>query len=166
MYKWLLTRRPRHRHIPALLQFEDSSAANEELSQGLQGRAAIWREYVLRPVFYYVLHASKDQHVPSEAYDLAAKEIRICTATIQRCSFNQRNGGIWFVCRNIFTAACLILAAALHPYRVQPPQKWQGLVELAIQTLHRWGNAAHDVQRMGDVLYHMYQKTYEHDNVF
>ncbi|KAM5384631.1 hypothetical protein ACJZ2D_001376 [Fusarium nematophilum] len=146
-----------HGHLPALVQFDNDVFPDDELAQGLQARASLWREYTLRPIFYYVLHAPEGQDVPSEAHDLAAKEIQICITTIQRCSFHRRNGGVWFVCRNIFTAGCLILAAALHPQRVQPPQQWQGLVELAIQALHRWGRDAYDIRKMGDTLHHMYQ---------
>ena len=106
-----------------------------------------------------MLHAPEGQHVPPEAYDLAAKEMRICVSTIQRCSFHRRHGGVWLVCRNIFTTACLILAAALHPQRVEPPHEWKGLVELAVQTLHGWGTEASDIQSMGDILHYMYQQT-------
>ncbi|RSL91448.1 hypothetical protein CDV31_015465 [Fusarium ambrosium] len=147
-----------HRQIPTLVQFEENVFPDDELAQGLQARASLWREYTLRPILYYVLHAPEGQDVSSEALSLAAKEIQICVTTIQRCSFYGRHGGIWFVCRNIFTAACLILAAALHPHRVQPPPEWQGIVKLGIQILGRWGQEAQDVKAMRDILDHIYQE--------
>ncbi|KAH6684950.1 hypothetical protein F5X68DRAFT_21292 [Plectosphaerella plurivora] len=145
-----------HYHLPAAVHFVDNIIPDKEFAAGLQGRATLWREYALRPIFYHVLHS---QHpIPNEAHDLAALEIRLCAQLIRRCAYHRRHGGIWLICRKIFTAVCILLAAARHPHRVAPPPGWSDLTLLAIQILRRWGRDAQDLRRMADVLAHMHQK--------
>jgi hypothetical protein len=99
------------------------------------------------------------QQIPlAGAEELAALEVRICAQLIRRCAFHRRHGGTWLICRKIFTAACIILAAARHPNRVSPPSGWSGLVSLAIQILRRWGRDAQDLRHMTNVLTNMHRE--------
>ncbi|KAF4967301.1 hypothetical protein FSARC_5131 [Fusarium sarcochroum] len=148
-----------HYHLPAVVQFESDKLPEEEFAAALQGRASLWREYTLRPIFYYVLHQQSDEPIPPQAHALALKELEVCINMVHRLAFHRRHGGIWLISRKIFLCACLILAAALNPHRVQPPEQWHIVVEIAIQTLERWALDALDVRRMADILRHMYSQT-------
>ncbi|KAJ4271437.1 hypothetical protein NW762_000139 [Fusarium torreyae] len=148
-----------HYHLPAVVQFESDKLPDQEFAAALQGRASLWREYTLRPIFYYVLHHQSNEPIPPQAHTLAIKELEICATVVHRLAFHRRHGGIWLISRKIFLCACLILVAALNPDRVQPPEQWHIVVEIAIQALERWAPGAIDVQRMADILRHIYSQT-------
>jgi hypothetical protein len=151
----------RHAHIPGVVQYNSEEAAiNEEFASSLQGRAIAWREYVLRPIFYYVIHSLPSHRVSTKARELAAEQVRCSALMIKRGPFVQRHGGTWIICRRIFTSACVLLAAALHPNSVLPPAEWSSLVQLAIQVLRRWGRDAHDLRRMAESLDFMLQQVH------
>ncbi|KAI7772571.1 hypothetical protein LZL87_005296 [Fusarium oxysporum] len=52
-----------HYHLPAAVQFENDKLPEEEFASALQGRASLWQEYTLRPIFYYLLHCPQDDPV-------------------------------------------------------------------------------------------------------
>lgn len=148
----------RHYHLPAAVQFENDKLPEEEFASALQGRASLWREYTLRPIFYYMLHCPQDDPVFPQAHILALKELDICAKMIHRLAFQGRHGGTWLISRKIFLSACIVLAAASNPHRIHPPDEWQMLIELAIHTLERWAVDAVDVGQMAEILRHMYHQ--------
>ncbi|KAM5347762.1 hypothetical protein ACJ41O_007586 [Fusarium nematophilum] len=145
-----------HYHLPDIVQFDDDTLPEEEFAAALQGRAALWREYTLRPILYYVLHHQGDDPIPPEAQALAAKEMSICAGVVYRLAFHRRHGGTWLTCRKSFMCACLILTAAVNPHRVEPPEGWHRIIAIAVQTLRRWEGGAVDLGRMADMLRDMY----------
>ncbi|KAF5007838.1 hypothetical protein FDECE_5864 [Fusarium decemcellulare] len=145
-------------HLPAAVQFDDDVLPDEEFAAALQGRASLWREYTLRPILYYVLH-HPDEAIMPEAQALVTREISICATVVHRLAFHRRHGGTWLISRKSFMCACIIIAAALNPHRVQPPEEWHTLINIAIQTLGRWADEASDIRRMADILTHMYHET-------
>ncbi|KAL9574583.1 hypothetical protein ACKAV7_001448 [Fusarium commune] len=52
-----------HYHLPAAVQFENDKLPEEEFASALQGRASLWQEYTLRPIFYYLLYCPQDDPV-------------------------------------------------------------------------------------------------------
>ncbi|KAF4981675.1 hypothetical protein FZEAL_2562 [Fusarium zealandicum] len=148
-----------HYHLPSIVQFDYDALPDEQFATALQGRAFLWLEYTLRPILYYVLHKQSDEPVSPEAQTLASRELSMCATVIHRLSFHRRHGGTWFISRKAFTCACLILTAVLNPHRVQPPEAWRTITEIAIQTLERWARDASDLRRMADILRHMYHET-------
>ncbi|KAM5368969.1 hypothetical protein ACJZ2D_009278 [Fusarium nematophilum] len=148
-----------HYHLPDIVQFDDDTLPEEEFAAALQGRAALWREYTLRPILYYVLHHQGDDPIPPEAQALAAKEMSICAGVVYRLAFHRRHGGTWLTCRKSFMCACLILTAAVNPHRVEPPEGWHRIIAIAVQTLRRWEGGAVDLGRMADMLRDMYCET-------
>ncbi|KAL5618326.1 hypothetical protein FOVSG1_000548 [Fusarium oxysporum f. sp. vasinfectum] len=147
-----------HYHLPAAVQFENDKLPEEEFASALQGRASLWQEYTLRPIFYYLLHCPQDDPVFPQAHILALKELDICAKMIHRLAFQGRHGGTWLISRKIFLSACIVLAAASNPHRIHPPDEWQMLIELAIHTLERWAVDAVDVGQMAEILRHMYHQ--------
>ncbi|KAF4443544.1 hypothetical protein F53441_11399 [Fusarium austroafricanum] len=147
-----------HYHLPVAVQFENGTIPAEEFASALEGRATLWQEYTLRPILYYVLHHQHDDTVPLQVHALALKELEICAKMVHRLAFQGRHGGTWLISRKIFLSACLILAAVTNSHRIQPPEQWHAIIELAMQTLERWAADAADVRRMADILRHMYRQ--------
>ncbi|RSL75042.1 hypothetical protein CEP51_011238 [Fusarium floridanum] len=153
-----------HHHLPPLIQFDQGQPPKNEFSDGLQMRFLEWREMVLRPVLYLVLHhhlqsQQPQQALPADALPLAAKAVEVCAATIVHNVSEQRHGGTWFVVRRPFSCACLIIAVALHPASgLLPPPNWRSLVKVSIQALRSWGCEAPDLDRMAGVLENMYHE--------
>ncbi|KAF5719123.1 hypothetical protein FMUND_4913 [Fusarium mundagurra] len=147
-----------HYHLPAAVQFEKDKLPEEEFASALQGRAFLWEEYTLRPIFYYLLHCPQDDPVFPQVHTLALKELDICAKMIHRLSFQGRHGGTWLISRKIFLRAFIILAVASNPHRIRPPDQWQMLIELAIHTLERWAVDVVDVGQMAEILRYMYQQ--------
>lgn len=94
--------------------------------------------------------------VPSEIRDLSNKAIDLCARMIHRFSFHTRHGGSWFVVRNSFAYATMIIAAALNPSRINVLFEWRSLIQTAIRTLKHWGKGAGDVAQMAHTLEFMY----------
>lgn len=117
----------------------------------------MWHESILRPIVYHALHRDPDKGVPSELYELGSKAVGICARIVHRTSYHTRQGGSWLIMRTRFTAACVILAAVLHPDRLEPPREWESFIQSAIESLTYWGRNASDVAQMARVLDYMYQ---------
>ncbi|RSL73794.1 hypothetical protein CEP54_000060 [Fusarium duplospermum] len=96
-----------HHHLPPLIQFDQGQPPKNEFSDGLQMRFLEWREMVLRPVLYLVLHhhlqsqqpqqshanqCCNQQTLPADALPLAAKAVEVCAATIVHNVSEQRHG--------------------------------------------------------------------------
>uniref|UniRef100_A0A0B7JT75 Xylanolytic transcriptional activator regulatory domain-containing protein n=1 Tax=Bionectria ochroleuca TaxID=29856 RepID=A0A0B7JT75_BIOOC len=145
-----------HEHLPPAVQFHDDENPVTQFASALQGRAQIWREYILRPIVYYALHHDRDMSVPSEIRDLSNKAIDLCARMVHRFLFHTRHGGSWFVVRNCFAYSTIIIAAALNPDRIDVPSEWRSLIQTTIRTLKHWGEGAGDVAQMAGTLEFMY----------
>jgi hypothetical protein len=150
----------RHRHLPGIVQFAADQRPDNEFASLLQLRFLEWREIVLRPILYIVLHHDQHQTLPPGTMQLATKALDVCASVLVSAVSRFRHGGTWLVARRPFSCACLLLAVVLRPEcGLQPPQDWRALVELATKSLRFWGQEARDLRRMGDVLEAMYTET-------
>ncbi|KAH7153462.1 hypothetical protein EDB81DRAFT_791439 [Dactylonectria macrodidyma] len=146
-----------HHHLPAAVQFAKDQPSENEFSYFLYGRFSEWRELVLRPIVYHVLHSPPDQ-VHLDTVHHAQKGIDLCADLVSKYSSHLRHGGSWFFARKSFLYTCLILAVALEPNRgLRSPPNWHGLVKVSLDTLKRWGRDAHDVWEMYLTLDSMYR---------
>ncbi|KAH8714585.1 hypothetical protein BGZ61DRAFT_349210 [Ilyonectria robusta] len=144
-------------HLPAGVQFSEDQPNDNEFSHFLFGRFYEWRELVLRPIVYYVLH-SPAERVHPETVHHAQKGIDLCAALVSKYSSHLRHGGSWFFARKSFLCACLILAVILEPNRgLRPPPNWADLVKIALETLKRWAIDASDIWKMYITLDSMYR---------
>lgn len=111
-----------------------------------------WREYVMRPILYYVLHNRPGQACEPQVLGLAQQHVDLCARTVLRSVHHHHHGGTWFVARHNFSCAVLILAVVLNPAQVCPPRDWPAVVRLAIKYLGALGTVAPHLARMRDAL--------------
>ncbi|KAI9148950.1 ABC-transporter-regulating transcription factor [Paramyrothecium foliicola] len=81
-----------HRHVPAVVQFNEHEIPDDELTILLRGRFLEWREFVLRPVLYFVMHEDS-RYVSDEMAALAHKAIDLCRQIIMARANHYRHGG-------------------------------------------------------------------------
>lgn len=140
-------------HLPASIWFDIHGYPDNELSTFMQGRFFHWREHVLRPLLYYVLHRKNDQTLTEQILACAHEHVSLCAEIIIRSHNTHRHGGIWFICRGTFLHALLILGVVLRAEpRLPPPSNWATLVATSISTLQRWESQAADIKRVRVIL--------------
>ncbi|KAK7417621.1 hypothetical protein QQX98_004442 [Neonectria punicea] len=150
-----------HHHLPAAVQFQVDQPSDNEFSYFLYGRFSEWRELVLRPIVYHVLHSPSDS-VHSDTVHHAQKAVDLCAALILKHSSLMRHGGSWFFARKTFLAACIVLAVVLQPNRgLQPPANWKTLLQSSLQTLRFWERDAPDIRKMRIILDSMYHAVHQ-----
>ncbi|KAK7427323.1 hypothetical protein QQZ08_006092 [Neonectria magnoliae] len=150
-----------HHHLPAAVQFQVDQSSDNEFSYFLYGRFSEWRELVLRPIVYHVLHSPSD-NVHSDTVHHAQKAVDLCAALILKHSSLMRHGGSWFFARKTFLAACIVLAVVLQPNRgLRPPANWRTLLQNSLQTLRFWERDAPDIRKMHIILDSMYHAVHQ-----
>jgi hypothetical protein len=151
----------RYSHLPPSIKFDSSKYPDKELTFYLQARFDDWRECISRPFLYNYLHADRDQQHPPSIIDISQREVELCSNAILRNMHHQRHGGTWFIARNSFRSAVLILAVAVRNGDVRPPGNWRELVRLALMTLERWCSGVEDLVRMKGVLERLFEAVCE-----
>ncbi|KAJ9137458.1 C6 transcription factor [Pleurostoma richardsiae] len=140
-------------YLPSCIHFKDKELATHELSFYLQGRFLEWREYLLRPFVYYALHQPLEAAgIGPYVGALAQQGVDLCAEMIPRHAHHHRHGGTWFVVRQTWMCAVILLACALRRGEARPPQNWPTLVKAALRTISRWKDDASDIQHMHAVL--------------
>ncbi|OCT46892.1 hypothetical protein CLCR_02303 [Cladophialophora carrionii] len=180
-----------HAHLPEQISFQYEQPPTNELSFYLRGRFQDWREFILRPLLYYVVHyktyrapqgrqqerAESDCGIPDLALSLAQVHVSVCADLIVHYSKHKRHGGIWFAARRTFLCALVVLATVAAAgdgegdvssglsVGVHPPQNWLALVTLALQTLSRWSPEAKDVERMRTILQRLFDEVRQREEL-
>ncbi|TDZ19868.1 hypothetical protein Cob_v007005 [Colletotrichum orbiculare MAFF 240422] len=67
------------------------------------------------------------QHRHPRVIQLAQRAVDTCPAMVVRTAYQHRHGGSWFVARQAFSCAVMILAARLKDAHVTVPQNWRAL---------------------------------------
>ncbi|KAI1409253.1 vegetative cell wall protein gp1 [Hypoxylon sp. FL1857] len=109
------------------------------------------REWIRRPMVYYLIHQpSNDPYVP-RARPLAEACLSLCVDLLLQVDYRHRHHGSWFVARTSTTRALILLAAARSGSFTMPPQ-WKEAVTMARSILQYWSTEAPDLQRAAAVL--------------
>lgn len=140
-------------HLPDCIRFDPAAEPDNELSFYLQGRFYEWRDHILRPFLYYVLHRNATQAMTPRILSCAQQCVLACANGIPYYDRHHRHGGTWFVCRAMFTFAMTILAVVIGGDQdLRPPTDWDALLDTAISMLRRWESQASDVGVMRSLL--------------
>lgn len=131
-------------HLPNSLHLDPLTPADNELSFFLQGRFFEWRDYILRPLLFYVFHRPADQMLSPEILKCAQECVSACAEGIEHYSHHHRHGSTWHICRRTFTFALLLIGIVIKDDpRLSAPSNWQCLVTVSIATLRKWGSGEH-----------------------
>lgn len=152
----MILRINRYSHLPASIRFEESGLPDNELSFYLQGRFMEWREYVMRPILFYVLHRDTGSTCQPHILALAQKHVDLCADIISHSTYHHHHGGTWFVARHSFSCAVLILAVVQSPADLCPPRNWMDIVRYVIKYLATMGTMALNVAEMGVILQRLF----------
>ncbi|KAL2687617.1 hypothetical protein Neosp_005179 [[Neocosmospora] mangrovei] len=140
-----------HSHIPPQIGLKDNEMSNNELAHLVKNRGISCREWIHRPLLFYVIHQSPGDPHYDEALPLAQKCLEISVTHLFRTFGHNRHHGTWYVARCCITKALTLLAAAKCG-RIPMPERWKEALEMARWTIHRWSTEAPDLQWAEHVL--------------
>ena len=134
-----------HRTLPELISFDVELSADSELAYHLQARFLEIRERIYRPFLYRIAHkqdSMTDQGVLSPLVQLHAST---CAQLIQHWDVRHRHHGTWFMVRQSFTAALLLLAAQSFGV-IADEESCERSVQHTLSTLRFWEAEAPDLK--------------------
>ncbi|RSL43296.1 hypothetical protein CEP53_011770 [Fusarium sp. AF-6] len=140
-----------HSHIPPQIDLKDDEMSNNDLAQFVKNRELSCREWIHRPLLFYVIHQSPSDPHYDEALPLAQKCLQITVKHLLRTFGHNRHHGTWYVARSCMTRALTLLAAAKSG-KLPLPEGWKEALEMARWTIHRWSTEAPDLQWAEQVL--------------
>ncbi|KAI8672282.1 Zn(2)-C6 fungal-type domain-containing protein [Fusarium sp. Ph1] len=140
-----------HSHIPPQIDLKDDEMSNNELAQFVKNREISCREWIHRPLLFYVIHQNPSDPHYDEALPLAQKCLQLSVKHLFRIFGHNRHHGTWYIARSCITRALTLLAAAKSG-RIPMPERWKDALEVARWTIHRWSTEAPDLQWAEHVL--------------
>ncbi|KAK6953081.1 hypothetical protein Daesc_005381 [Daldinia eschscholtzii] len=120
-------------HIPPQINLDNWEVSNNELACYVRNRMLSSREWIRRPLVYYLVHQPPDDPFAT------------------RVNYHHRHHGTWFAARNSATRALILLSAA-RSGNARMPQQWKEAVNIARKFLQYWSGEAPDLQRAASVL--------------
>ncbi|KAI1385482.1 vegetative cell wall protein gp1 [Hypoxylon trugodes] len=138
-------------HIPPPIDMDNWEVANNELAHYVRNRMLSSREWIRRPLVYYLIHQPPDDPYASRVRPLADTCLNLCVDLLLQVDYHHRHHGSWFVARTS-TARAFILLAAARNGRISMPLRWKEAVSVARNILQYWSSEAPDLQRAAVVL--------------
>ncbi|KAF2086368.1 hypothetical protein K490DRAFT_7350, partial [Saccharata proteae CBS 121410] len=131
-------------NLPERLKRREGNAP-DELCCMASGRFEDFRERVFRPFLYLAVHNQGNEELRERVDPLVQKHLDACVAWIQQCSAHHRHHGIWYVLRQEFGIALMILAA-IKSGMVREVTTWVRIVGKIITDLEYWEDEASDIR--------------------
>ncbi|KAI0886968.1 vegetative cell wall protein gp1 [Annulohypoxylon maeteangense] len=138
-------------HIPPPINMDHWEMSSNELAFYVRNRLVSGREWIRRPMVYYLIHQPPDDPYVDRARPLADMGLNLCVDLLVQVDYHHRHHGSWFVARTA-TARSLILLAAARSGHFSMPPRWKEAVNVARNILHHWSSEAPDLQRAATVL--------------
>lgn len=133
------------RTLPEPISFDDETSANTELAYHLQARSLEIKERIYRPFLYRSIHKRHDSSEQHALGPLVLLHASICKKLIQHWDVRHRHHGTWFMVRQSFTAALLLLAAQRSGL-IADDESCERSVQLTLSTLRFWEAEAPDLK--------------------
>ncbi|KAI2462978.1 vegetative cell wall protein gp1 [Annulohypoxylon bovei var. microspora] len=138
-------------HIPPPINMDHWEMSNNELAFYVRNRMLSSREWIRRPMVYYLVHQPPDDSYAARVRPLADMCLNLCVDLLLRVDYHHRHHGSWFVARAA-TARSFILLAAAKSGNFSMPLRWKEAVNVAKNILQHWSSEAPDLQRAATVL--------------
>lgn len=140
-------------HIPNFRSAEGSRDISDELEFMLHGRVISFRVLLYRPFLFRAIHSSVQDTTRQAAVPLAQQCLEGCVAGLKRASLH-RHHGAWYVARQSFAWAALLLAAAKSGTLILP-EGWREALALADAHLGYWEDESPDLKVARELLCQM-----------
>ncbi|KAF1931342.1 uncharacterized protein M421DRAFT_56388 [Didymella exigua CBS 183.55] len=134
-----------HRTLPKLISFDSEMPADTELAYHLQARSLEVKERIYRPFLYRSIHNRHDASEQLALGPLVRLHASTCTKLTQHWDIRHRHHGTWFMVRQSFTAALLLLAAQKSGL-VANDETCERSVQHTLSTLRFWEAEAPDLK--------------------
>lgn len=134
-----------HRTLPELISFDIELPADGELAYHLQARFLEVRERIYRPYLYRSIHKRGDTTEQMSLRPLVQMHASTCMKLIQHWNIRHRHHGTWFMVRQSFTAALLLLAAQRSGV-ITDEESCERSVQHTLCTLRFWEAEAPDLK--------------------
>ncbi|KAI1451721.1 vegetative cell wall protein gp1 [Annulohypoxylon moriforme] len=138
-------------HIPPPINMDHSEMSNNELAYYVRNRLLSSREWIRRPMVYYLVHQPPDDPYAARVRPLADMGLSLCVDLLLQVDYHHRHHGSWFVARTATTRSLILLAAARSGNFSMPP-RWKEAVNVARHILQHWSSEAPDLQRAAIIL--------------
>jgi len=140
-------------NIPNFQNVEGSSDVSDELEFMLHGRVFGFRVLLYRPFLYCAIHSTVQDAIHQAAVPLAQQCLEACVSGLKRASLH-RHHGAWYVARQSFAWAALLLAAVKSGNLVLP-YGWQEGLAIADGHLEYWEDESSDLKAARQLLSQM-----------
>ena len=134
-----------HRTLPELISFDVDLPADTELAYHLQARSLEIRERIYRPFLYRSIHKQGNSTEQITLSPLVQLHASTCAKLIEHWDVRHRHHGTWFMVRQSFTAALLLLAAQSSGVVVDE-ESCARSVQYTLSTLRFWEAEAPDLK--------------------
>ncbi|XXH01798.1 hypothetical protein Hte_008159 [Hypoxylon texense] len=138
-------------HIPPPINMDHSEVSNNELANYVRNRMLASREWIRRPMVYYLVHQPSNDPLATRVRPIAEMCLDLCVDLISQVDYQHRHHGSWFVARTA-TSRALILLAAARSGKFHMPERWKEAVNIAGAILQYWSSEAPDLHRVAIVL--------------
>lgn len=138
-------------HIPPPINMDNSEVSNNELAYYVRNRMLSSREWIRRPMVYYLVHQPTGDPQADRVRPLAEMCLSLCVDLLLQVDYQHRHHGSWYVARTATTRALILLAAAISG-NMRMPERWREAVNTARIILQYWSGEAPDLQRAAVVL--------------
>lgn len=138
-------------HIPPPINIDHWEMSNNELAFYVRNRLLSSREWIRRPMVYYLIHQPPDDPYADRVRPLADMCLSLCVDLLLQVDYHHRHHGSWFVARTATTRSFILLAAARSGNFSMPP-RWKEAVDVARNIVRHWSSEAPDLQRAAIVL--------------
>lgn len=134
-----------HRTLPELISFDVELPTDSELAYHLKARYLEVRERIYRPFLYRNIHKRGDPTEQVSLRPLAQMHASTCAKLIQHWDIRHRHHGTWFMVRQSFTAALLLLAAQRSELMTDE-DTCERSIQHTLSTLRFWEAEAPDLK--------------------
>jgi hypothetical protein len=150
-----------HRTLPELISFDVELSADSELAYHLQARFLEIRERIYRPFLYRIAHKGGSMTDQGALSPLVQLHASTCAQLIQHWDVRHRHHGTWFMVRQSFTAALLLLAAQRSRV-IADEESCERSVQHTLSTLRFWEAEAPDLKASRLILEDLSRSSWSH----
>lgn len=137
-------------NIPNMTPMDDQPQP-DELNYMLDGRFLSLNERIWRPFLYLAIHHQYTGEDQITVSNYAQKCLDLLVQSIDHGAIKHRHHGAWYMCRQMFTMALLLLAA-VKSRKIDMPMDWRPKVEMVLSVLKYWELEAPDLCHARSVL--------------
>lgn len=136
-------------YLPSWLQYSKDDMGQREIPYVTHGRALIVKECLFRPFLFILLHSACPQ--PQVVWDFANRCLDTCFEVLEHIHTQHRHHGTWLSARVAFRCGLSIIAA-VKSGKMRVRTDWRDFVVGALETMNIWGEEAHDIDKLAEIL--------------